>query len=81
MISEDLCPSRIWLRRCLARATGLEERASMFHDVIVRGLGTLCSTCFCAFLFLGGSGAHLWVEELNMESVRQTLLVVMAEKC
>jgi hypothetical protein len=32
MISGDFGPSRIWLRMSLARATGREEKASMFHD-------------------------------------------------
>ena len=80
MISEDLCSSRIWLRTCLARETGREERASIFHDVIVRGLG-ICVTCLCAFLFPSGNGAHLRVEELNAESLLETLLMVMVEKC
>ena len=72
----------------LARETGREEKASMFHDMresfCVRKVSMFrfrdardnpCVTWLCAFL--QGMGAHLRVEWLNAERVRQSLLVTI----
>ena len=53
---------------------GLEEKASMFHDMR-ESLG-VTSNWLCAFLE-GGMGAHLRVEGLKAERVRQSLSVTM----
>ena len=71
----------------LARETGREEKASMFHDTIeslcarevsmFRGVGkSLCATWLCAFP--EGMGAHVRAERLKAEKVRKSLLVTMA---
>ena len=57
----------------LARETGRKEKASMFHDM----RENLCVTWLCAFL--QGMGAHLRVELLKAERVRQILLLTMVE--
>ena len=72
----------------LARETGREEKASMFHDVreslCVQGVSMFrfrdmrespCVTWLCAFL--QGMGAHLRVEWLKAKRVRQSLLVAI----
>ena len=71
MISGDFGPSRIWPRMSLAREMAREEKASMFHDV----RESLCATWLCAFL--EDTGAHIRVEGLKAERVRQSLLVAM----
>jgi len=65
----------------LARETGREEKASIFHDMRERSMfgevrESLCVTWLCAFL--KGMGAHLWVERLKAERVRHTLSVTMS---
>jgi len=73
-----------------ARETGREEKASMFHDMReslcvqkVSMFGdareSLCVTWLCAFL--KGMGAHLRVEWLKAERVRQSLSVIMEWRC
>ena len=72
----------------LARETGREEKASMFHDVReslrVQGVSMFrfrdvrespCVTWLCAFL--QGMGSHPRVEWLKAERVRQSLLVAI----
>jgi len=92
IISGDFGPSssRIWLRMSLARETGREEKASMFQvirdSVFDFDFDCVCVcvcvyvTSLCAFLFpfLEGMGVHVRVEELKMESARQSLLVTAA---
>ena len=55
----------------LARETGREEKASMFHDT----RESPCVTWFCAFR--KRVGAQLRVEWLKADRVRQSLLVAM----
>ena len=87
-MSGDFGPSRIWPRMSVARETGREEKASMFHDMReslcaqkVSMFGdvreSLCITWLCAFL--KGMGAHLRVERLKTERVRESLSVTMAD--
>jgi len=71
MISGDFGPSRIWPRMSLARETARDEKASMFHDM----RESLCVTWPC--VFLEDTGAHIRVERLKAERVRQSLLVAM----
>jgi hypothetical protein len=70
----------------LARETGREEKASMFHDMreslcvqkvsMFRDVReSLCVTWLCAFP--KGMGAHIRVEWLKAERVRQSLLVTI----
>ena len=74
----------------LARETGREEKASMFHDtresLCVQKVSmfrdvreSLCVTWSCAFR--KGMGAQLRVERLKAERVRQSLSVTMAVSC
>lgn len=56
----------------LARETTREEKASMFHDV----RESFCATWLCTFL--EDMGAHIQVEKLKAERVRQSLLAAMA---
>jgi hypothetical protein len=72
MISGYFGPSRIWLRMSLAREMAREEEASIFHDM----RESLCVTWLCAFLEY--TGAHIRVEGLKAERVRNSLLVTMA---
>ena len=86
MISGDFGPSRIRSRMSLARETGREEKASIFHDMreklwvkrvsMFRDVReSFCVTWLCALR--KGMGAQLWVEWLKAERVRQSLLVAM----
>ena len=86
MISGGFGPSRIWSRISLARETGREEKASIFHDMreklwvkrvsMFRDVReSFWVTRLCALR--KGMGAQLWVEWLKAERVRQSLLVAM----
>ena len=57
----------------LAREMAREEKASMFHDM----KQNLWMTRLCAFL--EDTGAHIRVEGLKAERVRQSRLVAMAK--
>lgn len=70
-MSGDFGAARIWLRMSFARETGRGEKASRFHDV----RESRCVTWLGAFL--RGMGAHLRVEWLKAERVRQSLSVTM----
>ena len=70
----------------LVREIGREENASMFHDIKERlcvevlifseAVESLCVAWLC--VFFPGIGAHLLVEWLKAERVRQSLLATMA---
>src|SRR5258708_7611434 len=79
MISGDFGPLRIWSRMSLARTTGREEKASMFHDTRERGCvqGAWMFDEVRVGLCATGMGAHAWVERLKTERVRKNLLAAM----
>jgi hypothetical protein len=68
----------------LARETGREEKASMFHDMreslCVSSMFRDVREMLCVTWLCEGIGVHIRVERLKAERVRQSLLVTMAER-